>query len=86
MNKYDAQLAVYQPKPTTWQKCKNYATNTSLAVSAAVLSSPAFAAFDVTEVTTEISSNKPGMNAVGLAVVGLIVIVLGFTMVKRMMR
>ncbi|UYZ91020.1 major capsid protein [Moraxella bovis] len=86
MSKYDAQLAVYQPKPTLWQKTKKHATNASLALAVGVSSVPAFAAVDVTELVTEIGGNKTGMNSVGMAILGLVVLVVGFGMIRRMMR
>lgn len=79
------QLAVYQPK-SRWQQLKDCAGTTALAVSAGVMSAPAFAGFDTTEVVTEITSNKTGMNSVGLAILGLLALVVGFFMVRRMMR
>lgn len=79
------QLAVYQPK-SRWQQLKDHAGTTALAISAGVMSAPAFAGVDVTEVTSEISSNKSGMNSVGLAVLGLLALVVGFMMVRRLMR
>lgn len=86
MSKYDAQLAVYQPKQTLWQKTKKHATNASLALSVSALSLPAFAAVETDSLVQEIGSNKAGMNAVGLAVLGLVVLVVGFAMIRRMMR
>lgn len=86
MSKYDAQLVVYQPKPTLWQKTKKHANNVSLALAVSAFSLPAFAAVETGELVTEISGNKTGMNAVGLAILGLVALVVGFAMVKRIMR
>lgn len=81
---HDTQAVV--KAPTLWQKTKKHANNASLALAVSAFSLPAFAAVETTELVTEINSNKTGMNSVGLAILGLIVLVVGFAMIRRILR
>lgn len=80
---HDTQTVV---KPNLWQKTKKRAADASLALAVGASSVPAFAAIDTSELVTEISGNKTGMTSVGMAILGLVVLVVGFIMIRRVMR
>lgn len=85
-----------EPKPTIWQKCKNFGQNCktfakntaiSLTTGVSVLASNAtYAAIDVSSVVTEINDNKTGMSSIGLAMLALAAFIVGYFMLRRMMR
>lgn len=58
----------------------------SLAAGAAVMSHPAMAAIDVTDVVTEIEGTKAPVGLIGVAVLGVIVAIAAFGYVRRAIR
>ena len=56
------------------------------AIAAIIFPSVASAAVDTTAIVTEIKGNESGMTSVGMAMLGLVVIVVLFTMVRRVLK
>lgn len=57
-----------------------------VAISAIVVPSVASAAVDTAELVTAIEGNEAGMTSVGMAMLGLVVVVVLFTMVRRVLK
>lgn len=57
-----------------------------VAISAIVVPSVASAAVDTAEIVTSIEGNEAGMTSVGMAMLGLVVVVVLFTMVRRVLK
>lgn len=55
-------------------------------VTATILPSLAHAAIDVAPLVEEIKGNSTSVTSVGLAVLGVIAVILGFSLMKRIMR
>lgn len=66
-------------KPTISEKLGKV----SLAVGTFALTAPAFAALDVTPLTSEVSGNSASMQTVMLAVLTLLALFVGYKMIKR---
>lgn len=57
-----------------------------VAISAIIVPSVASAAVDTAELVTSIEGNEAGMTSVGMAMLGLVVVVVLFTMVRRVLK
>lgn len=56
------------------------------AIAAIIVPSVASAAVDTAAIVTEIEGNEASMTSVGMAMLGLVVIVVLFTMVRRVLK
>lgn len=77
--------AEYTPKPTFAKRLKKSLAWVG-ATAAAVVPSISYAALDVAPLKTEIEANGASMNTIMLAILGLVVLVVGFNLLKRVMR
>ncbi len=67
-------------------KKKGFIAATAAAVTYALATSSANAAMDVTEVTTGLTAQVANIETIGIAILGVLVVIAGLSMLRRIVR